>query len=162
MSKVRPNVFTPQCPQPRGVGAGGARGAVALPALFLGGQGGAKCPFWNRNSAYNIISLFSLCVPLFTPMCPKSTILSRNVSFSVYMCALLHHQCAIFNTPTCPSKLHVCPFQEFKCPSKYEDALFSLRLSFSTPCVFLIHPSVSFSIHMCPFSTTSLPFSTPP
>ena len=66
------------------------------------------------------------------------------------MCALLHHQCAIFNTPTCPSKLHMCPFQQFKCPSKYEDALFSLRLSFSTPCAFLIHPSVSFSIHMCP------------
>ena len=126
----------------------GDKGAVALPALFLGGQGGAKCPFWNRNSAYNIVSLFSLCVPLFTPMCPKSTILSRNVSFSVYTCALLHHQCAIFNTPTCPSKLHVCPFQEFKCPAKYEDALFSLRLSFPTPCAFLT------SIRVYPFQST--------
>ena len=81
-------------------------------------------------------------------MCPKSTILSRNVSFSVYTCALLHHQCAIFNTPTCPSKLHVCPFQEFKCPAKYEDALFSLRLSFPTPCAFLT------SIRVYPFQST--------
>ena len=80
------------------------------------------------------------------------------------MCALLHHQCAIFNTLTCPSKLHMCPSQEFKRPSKYEDALFSLRLSFSTPCAFLNHPSVSFSIHMCPPQPpcTSVPFSTSP
>ena len=147
----------------RGVGVGGARGAVALPALFLGGQGGAKCPFWNRNSAYNIISLFSLCVPLFTPMCPKSTILSRNVSFSVYTCALLHHQCAIFNTPTCPSKLHACPFQEFKCPSKYEGMPFSAYVCPSRPHVHFSHPSecILFNPHV-PSSTTSVPFSTSP
>ena len=71
------------------------------------------------------------------------------------MCALLHHQCAIFNTPTCPSKLHVCPFHEFKCPAKYEDALFSLRLSFPTPCAFLT------SIRVYPFQSTCALLNTP-
>ena len=77
------------------------------------------------------------------------------------MCALLHHQCAIFNTPTCPSKLHMCPFQQFECPSNSQDALFIPRLLFLVLCSFPNHSVSFFSLYMYS-STTNEPFSIPP